>query len=280
MYQVMSRLEQINFLNKILLAEMPEYMELSQEFPPTAKGQRQLLRALMNMRLPHTIGNDFLTVQDALLRYESEKKGIVHWDSLPTMVDECGGGFFDNKSKQIILWQGDITRLDVDAIVNAANSWLLGCFVPGHTCIDNAIHSAAGLELREACAKIMREQGHEESTGQAKITPAFNLPSSYVLHTVGPILKEGSMPTARDADELVGCYRSCLDLAEKHSLGSVAFCCISTGEFHYPNHLAAELAIGTVREWLAETSSKITVIFNVFKDIDAIIYRDLLSGKL
>ena len=149
---------------------------------------------------------------------------------------------------RIILWQGDITRLDADAIVNAANSQLLGCFRPGHNCIDNVIHSAAGLQLREECAEIMRRQGHEEPTGQAKITGGYNLPAKYVLHTVGPIIME--RVTEEDCELLASCYRSCLKLAEENSLKSVAFCCISTGVFRFPKEEAARIAVSTVRESL------------------------------
>ena len=165
--------------------------------------------------------------------------------------------------------------------MNAANSALLGCFVPGHHCIDNAIHSAAGLQLREACAAIMRTQGHDEPTGGAKLTPGFNLPARYVLHTVGPIVGRNAhgeyAPTCKDEKSLAACYRSCLALAEEHGLKSVAFCCISTGEFHYPKQAAAEIAILTVREWLAETGSDMKVVFNVYQDEDAAIYRELLG---
>ena len=151
---------------------------------------------------------------------------------------------------ELYLWQGDITRLKCDAIVNAANSRMLGCFCPNHGCIDNAIHTFAGVELRSACAKLMAAQGHEEETGSAKITPAFNLPCKYVLHTVGPIV---------------------------HGAESIAFCCISTGEFHFPNDKAAEIAIKTVKEYKKRTGSRIEVVFNVFKDRDKEIYRKLLT---
>ena len=174
----------------------------------------------------------------------------------------------------IYLWQGDITTLRCDAIVNAANSQLLGCFVPCHGCIDNAIHSFAGVQLRLACQQLMQREGHEEGTGEAKITPAFNLPCRYVLHTVGPIIY-GSV-TETDRKLLADCYRSCLELASAYGLRSVAFCCISTGEFHFPNRLAAEIAIKTVGEWQKENPGQMEVIFNVFKDNDYKIYQQLL----
>ncbi|MDE6107233.1 MAG: protein-ADP-ribose hydrolase, partial [Oscillospiraceae bacterium] len=175
----------------------------------------------------------------------------------------------------LAVWQGDITRLKVDAIVNAANSALLGCFLPCHGCIDNAIHSAAGLQLREECHRLMEQQGHEEPTGQAKLTGGYNLPAKYVLHTVGPIV--GDRVTEKDRAELAACYRSCLELAAEHGLESVAFCCISTGVFHFPNREAAEIAVQTVTDFLKTQTSVKKVIFNVFKDLDAEIYHDLLG---
>ena len=270
----MNTLERLFYLNEILLQEMPGYQEEALDFPKTEQGQRRLLRSLMNVRPPRPLAKDFLMEQDKLLQEENKAKGIVRMEQLRKEATVS--------QPQLIVWQGDITRLAVDAIVNAANSALLGCFVPCHGCIDNAIHSAAGLQLREACAKIMQEQGHEEPTGQAKITPAYNLPSQYVLHTVGPIIHNRNIqgaysPTSEDARLLASCYHSCLELAEEHNLQSIAFCCISTGEFHYPNQAAAEIALQTVREWLAENISSMTVVFNVFKDIDYAIYRQLLG---
>lgn len=161
-----------------------------------------------------------------------------------------------------------------DAIVNAANSQMLGCFCPCHGCIDNAIHTFAGVQLREACAELMQEQGHEEETGKAKITPACNLPCKYVLHTVGPIIR-GRL-TKRDEELLASCYRSCIELAEENGVTSLAFCCISTGEFHFPNDKAAEIAVQTVKLYKEKTKSNMEVIFNVFKDMDYKIYRKLL----
>ena len=270
----MNTLERLFYLNESLLQEMPGYQEEASDFPKTEQGQRRLLRSLMNVRPPRPATNAFLMEQDRFLQEENKAKGIVNLEQLRREATVS--------QPRLLIWQGDITRLAVDAIVNAANSALLGCFVPCHGCIDNAIHSAAGLQLREACAKIMQEQGHEEPTGQAKITPAYNLPSQYVLHTVGPIIhnrtSQGAYsPTTEDAHLLASCYRSCLELAEKNTLQSIAFCCISTGEFHYPNQAAAEIALQTVREWLAESNSSMTVVFNVFKDVDAEIYGRLLK---
>ena len=201
-------------------------------------------------------------VQDACLQQESRQKGIVTLSDLEPMAEG------------IYLWQGDITRLRVDAIVNAANSALLGCFVPCHGCIDNAIHSAAGVQLRLECARIMNRQKTQEPTGKAKLTKAYNLPSRYVLHTVGPIIYE--KVTEDDCALLADCYRSCLELAAAHQLKSIAFCCISTGEFRFPNQKAAEIAIETVQKVQQERHSRMEVVFNVFKDEDAQIYKRLL----
>ena len=262
----MNRMEQVCTLNRILLDEMPEYRPQAEIFPNEAGAQRRLLRSLMNVRSPRPLRKDFLTMQNELLSEEREEKGVVEAAELPVTAVH----------PQIAIWRGDITRLKADAIVNAANSALLGCFVPCHGCIDNAIHSAAGLQLRDACAEIMRAQGHPEPAGRAKLTCAYNLPARYVLHTVGPIV--GRWVTWKDRRELAACYRSCLALAAEHGLRSVAFCCISTGEFHFPNQEAAEIAVRTVREFLEQqTTSVERVIFNVFKDLDAAIYRRLLG---
>lgn len=176
----------------------------------------------------------------------------------------------------LYLWQGDITTLKCDAIVNAANSGMTGCYIPNHRCIDNAIHTFAGVELRLACAELMEQQGYPEPTGRAKITPAFNLPCKYVLHTVGPII-DGRVIKA-DKELLASCYRSCLELAAENGLESVAFCCISTGEFHFPNEQAAQIAVETVKGFLKTQTSVKKVIFNVFKDLDKAIYEKLLGA--
>ena len=232
--------------------------------PENPAEQRQLLRAVMNVHNPNDpIPEAFWAVQDELLQAEVQQKGVVSLNDLTPIAP------------QIYLWQGDITRLKVDAIVNAANSQLLGCFHPLHACIDNAIHSAAGLQLRQACFELMNAQGELEATGKAKITPAFNLPSRFVLHTVGPIIYENVCETDRTL--LADCYRSCLTLAKTSGLKSVAFCCISTGEFNFPNQEAAEIAVETVKAFLAE-NPEISVVFNVFKDVDLAIYRALLTN--
>ncbi len=224
--------------------------------------QKKLLRALLNVRPPMAASEAFLAVQDAYLREAIAEKGVTRLSDLTPVRPHR------------YLWRGDITTLAVDAIVNAANAALLGCFSPNHACIDNAIHTYAGVQLRLACHKIMQAQGHEEPTGGAKITPGFNLPAKYVLHTVGPIVTRGL--TGHHERQLASCYRSCMELADKNGLKSVAFCCISTGVFCFPNRRAAEIAIETVDEYAAETGSEIDVIFNVWKEQDDAIYRSLL----
>ena len=204
-------------------------------------------------------------MQDELLGEEREARGTADGDTLPVTAAD----------PRIAVWQGDITRLAVDAIVDADNSALLGCFCPCHGCIDNAIHSAAGLQLRDECNRIMTAQGHPEPAGGAKLTRAYNLPARYILHTVGPVVR--GRVSRRDRAELASCYRSCLELAAAEGLRSVAFCCISTGEFHFPNREAAEIAVRTVKEFLRQDTSIQKVIFNVFKDLDAQIYRRLLG---
>ncbi|MBQ9196211.1 MAG: protein-ADP-ribose hydrolase [Clostridia bacterium] len=254
----MNHQEKRLWLIRALMREMPEYGQTA--LPTLELRQRQLLRSLMNVRPPIPADPKFLSVQDEYLREVTAQKGVVDADSLPGPT---------------ALWQGDITTLRCDAIVNAANSQLLGCFSPCHGCIDNIIHTMSGVQLRLACHALMRAQGHEEPTGQAKITPGFNLPARYVLHTVGPIV-DGPLTKTHEA-LLASCYRSCLELAEKNGCQSIAFCCISTGVFMFPNRRAAEIAVDTVRRYLAETGSGMKIIFNVFKDLDLAIYRQLLA---
>ena len=261
----MDRRDQLAFLIDALLAEMPEYREQAGQFPPDDTSQRRLLRSLMNVRPPMPLDLAFLEVQDALLSAETEEKGVVDGDALPPTAGDA----------RLVLWQGDITRLRADAVVDADNAALLGCFAPCHGCIDNAIHSAAGLQLRDECFRLMEAQGHPEPNGRAKLTGGYNLPARHVLHTVGPIVR--GRVTQRDREELASCYRACLELAEERGLHSVAFCCISTGEFHFPNREAAQIAVDTVRECLRQKTSIRRVIFNVFKDLDAEIYRGLLG---
>ena len=262
----MNRREQLAFLIGALLEEMPEYREQAGQFPTDDAGQRRLLRSLMNVRPPMPLDPKFLEVQDALLSAEAEAKGVVDGETLsPTAGDP-----------RLVLWQGDITRLRADAIVDADNAALLGCFAPCHGCIDNAIHSAAGLQLREECRRIMAEQGRPEPNGRARLTEGYNLPARYVLHTVGPIVR--GRVTGENRRELASCYRACLELAAEHGLHSVAFCCISTGEFRFPNREAAGIAVDTVTGFLRCNTSIQRVIFNVFQELDERIYRSLLGG--
>ncbi len=261
----MTKLEKVLYLNDVLLNDMPQYKSQAENFPKTYDEQRKLLRSLMNVRPPLPINEDFLNIQDELLSEEVMENGVIS-------ISELQPTEFNSK---IYLWQGDITTLNVDAIVNAANSALLGCFIPCHGCIDNAIHSVAGLQLKRDCDELMKEQGHEEKTGLAKITKAYNLPSKHVIHTVGPIIYDKL--TQNDCELLASSYRESLNLAIKNNLDSIAFCCISTGEFHFPNDKAAEIAVKTVSDILSKANSEIEVIFNVFKEIDYTIYRKLLG---
>ena len=256
----MNQSEKRLFLIQSLLNERPSCQK--QIIPADSERQKILLRGLMNVRRSVRIGADFLQVQDAYLQDETAAKGITDIADLTPI------------QPGLYLWQGDITTLKCDAIVNAANSGMTGCYIPNHRCIDNAIHTFAGVELRLTCEQLMEQQGYPEPTGQAKITPAFNLPCRYVLHTVGPIIS--GIATREDKELLASCYRSCLELAAENGLESVAFCCISTGEFHFPNELAAEIAVRTVKEFLKKQTSVKKVIFNVFKDLDKAIYEKLL----
>ena len=252
----MDQAQRRTFLIEKLLHEQPRFKGTA--IPRDPEEQKMVLRALLNVRPPRSIGGEFLTIQDEYLQEETAAKGITDLGELSPV------------SEGIYLWQGDITTLRCDAIVNAANSGMTGCYVPCHGCIDNCIHTYAGVQLRLACASLMAKQGHEEETGKAKITPAFNLPCKYVIHTVGPIIS--GQVTKQDEALLASCYRSCLELARENGLKSIAFCCISTGEFHFPNELAAQIAVQTVKQYQGDME----VIFNVFKDVDHEIYRNLL----
>jgi O-acetyl-ADP-ribose deacetylase (regulator of RNase III) len=231
--------------------------------PEDAASKRHLLRMLMNIRPPLPARPELIRLQDRLLTEEPASLGVISPYELPTIGEAFGdaGVPFQN---QLILWKGDITTLPADAIVNAANSKLLGCFVPHHHCIDNAIHSAAGIQLRLECHAIMNKQGHDEPTGQAKITHGYNLPARYVLHTVGPIIYDSV--TERDERLLASCYKACLDTAaERHDIKTVAFCSISTGEYRFPKLLAAKTAKRAVCDWLADPARRLDrIIFNVF----------------
>ncbi|HEM3993379.1 TPA: protein-ADP-ribose hydrolase [Streptococcus suis] len=244
------------------LEKLIAYLAPDLDLPQNREEQEWVLRALMNLWEPKVMPAEFWSLQDAYLQEKFTQKKVTGLSDLQEV------------EPQIYLWQGDITSLEVDAIVNAANSQLLGCFVPHHRCIDNAIHSQAGLQLRLACYQLMKAQGNLEATGQAKITPAYNLPANYVIHTVGPIIQEEVCP--QDEALLASSYQKSLELAVEKGLTSIAFCCISTGEFRFPNQLAAEIAVRTVRNFIKE-HPEINVIFNVFKDKDKENYQKLLK---
>ena len=256
----MTQTERRYYLINTLLAERGERADI----PKDAYSQKRLLRSLFNIRMPKAVTDEFLQIQDVYLQEENRCKGITDIAGLQPIQDD------------IYLWQGDITTLHCGAIVNAANSQMLGCFNPCHGCIDNAIHTYAGIQLRRDCNEIMQKQGHDEPTGRAKITPAYNLPCKYVIHTVGPIV--GGRLTEDDCALLKSCYLSCLKLAEENNCKSIAFCCISTGVFGFPQKEAAEIAVSTVKEYKKTTGSDIKVIFNVFKDDDYAIYNELLRS--
>ena len=260
----MNQEERRLYLIRALQREMPQYGKV--RIPESGEGQWRLLRSLFNVRPPYPASPEFLDIQDEYLGEMIRERRITDGDSLPPAASD----------PRLVLWQGDITSLRCDAIVNAANSALLGCWQPCHSCIDNIIHSFAGVQLRIKCSELMEAQGHEEETGKAKITPAYNLPSKFVLHTVGPIIL-GELEE-EDCRLLADCYRSCLSLASENGLRSVAFCCISTGVFRFPQERAAEIAVKTVKAFLdhSETSLK-RVIFNVFKDSDWEIYSNILK---
>lgn len=243
-------------LIRMLLQERGEEMLI----PPEPEERFRLFRALCNVREPRPVSEEFLTLQDAYLQELLRERGTAELTEAEAYTP------------QLSLWQGDITRLKADAIVNAANSGMLGCFRPNHSCIDNCIHTYAGVQLRLKCAELM--QGGEEPTGLARITPGYNLPCRYVLHTVGPIVSDRVTPVHEQL--LASCYRSCLELAERNGAESIAFCCISTGVFRFPNRRAAEIAVETVKQVLAESGSGMKVVFNVFKETDLAIYRELL----
>ena len=271
----MDRLENLKNIIMYLMADE----HVSHRIPSSLEERQRMMRALMNVwssesiqaclegRVatnedevnvwePRPIAEDFLKMQDAELQMQREDKGVVE-------VHDEG----------LTIWQGDITRLKVDSIVNAANAQALGCWAPLHNCIDNCIHSAAGIQLRKECNDTM--QGRLLATGNAFITKGYNLPAKHVIHTVGPIIPDG-IPTKEQEEQLAACYRSCLDLAEKNGLESIAFCCISTGVFHFPNQRAAEIAIETVKSYPRHSLK--TIVFNVFLDKDRDIYEQLLGA--
>ena len=255
--------EEKSFICDEMLGDLLEERNEIAAFSYPYKIKRDLIWGYLNERMPNPVTPRFLEIQDRLFRAETLERGVVNVSSF-------------EYQEGIALWQGDITRLDADAIVNAANNSLLGCFIPHHKCIDNVIHSCAGVQVRLDCSKIMGAQGEAEPFGCAKITRAYNLPSKYILHTVGPMV--GVRVTDEDRRVLRNCYISCLSLAREMGLHTVAFCCISTGIFGFPGDEAAAIAVGAVKNWLLESGYDMRVVFDVFLDKDLAIYRDVLKN--
>lgn len=263
---IMNKEEMVDFLLKELIDELDKEIDIPKDYT----NKRLLLRSLMNIRLPGPISNEFLKVQDELLSYETNLKDLVKAEDIKPI----------DKNPKIGIFQGDITCLKVDAIVNACNSKLLGCFIPLHNCIDNIIHSAAGIQLRYDCNKIMEKQGHDEPAGQAKITKGYNLASRYVIHTVGPAIGQGLKPSKNESELLKSSYINSLKLADEYNLKSIAFPCISTGVFNYPKKDAAKVAYKAVSDYLKnnpDTNIEM-VIFDVFGDEQFKIYKELLEN--
>ncbi len=267
MRENMTQAERLDFLVEAFKADSEQYKNI--QTPTDANGKRRVLRSLMNIRMPKRMDDTVLSVQDEYLRERIKENGIVTLSEIPVIRDGLS------------IWQGDVTRLAVDAIVNAANSQMLGCFVPMHTCIDNCIHTFAGVQLRAECArqmKILRNQygvDYEQPTATPMLTDAYNLPAKKIVHIVGPIVQSRLTPALEK--DLADCYKNTLDVCAENGLRSVAFCCISTGVFCFPNKRAAEIAVETVEKWLSEHGGRIDrIIFNVFKDEDKAYYEKLL----
>lgn len=259
--------ERLQYLVEKFIEDSDDYKDL--KVPYDTDTRQKILRSLMNIRMPKKMNEDVISVQDEYLRERAREKGTVTLSDIPEIED------------RLSIWQGDITRLEVDAIVNAANSQMLGCFIPMHTCIDNCIHSFAGIQLRDACNQQMgllrRKYGsnYEQPTAVPMLTEAYNLPAKKVIHIVGPIVQDQLTPQLEE--DLANCYKNTLDLCQQSGLHSVAFCCISTGVFRFPNDRAAEIAVKTVKEWMNNHPGSIDrVIFNVFKDEDLEIYNSLI----
>ena len=267
MSERLAQKERLDYLVEAFKADSDDYKDL--QTPGDTEGKQRVLRSLMNIRMPGRLPDEVLQIQDEYLTERVKEKGIVQLADIPMIRDGLS------------IWQGDITRLEVDAIVNAANSQMLGCFVPMHTCIDNCIHTYAGVQLRAECSRQMNElrirygRSYEQPTAVPMLTDAYNLPAKKVIHIVGPIVQG---PLTEEHEKLLSsCYRSCLDLAHENNLESIAFCCISTGVFMFPNQRAAEIAVATVDDWLANHPGKMErVIFNVFKDEDKKYYEALI----
>ena len=269
--------QRLAYLVEEFKADSGEYKDL--QTPADTEGKQRILRSLMNIRMPREMAPETLRIQDAYLQERAAEKGIVAPDEIPTLREACGSTLpFADK---VSLWQGDITQLAADAIVNAANSQMLGCFVPMHTCIDNCIHSFAGIELRAECDRQMRQmrrrfgQDYEQPTAVPMLTDAYNLPAKKVVHVVGPIVQDRLTPALEK--DLADCYRNTLDLCAENGLRSVAFCSISTGVFRFPAERAAQIAVATVADWLEKNGDRMDrVIFNVFSNRSRTIYEQLL----
>lgn len=260
--------QRLDYLVEEFKADSDKYREL--QVPGDTEGKRRILRSLMNIRMPKRLSDDVLAVQNEYLTGRAEEKGVVRLSDIPVIKDGLS------------IWQGDITRLAMDAIVNAANSRMLGCFIPMHTCIDNCIHTFAGVQLRAECNRQMNQlrerfgRDYEQPTAVPMLTDAYNLPAKKVIHIVGPIVQGGLTPALEK--DLADCYRNTLDMCKDNELKSVAFCCISTGEFHFPKKRAAEIAVHTVEKWMSDHPGVMErVIFNVFKDEDKEHYEKLIQ---
>lgn len=268
----------LNELLKAFIQESPEYRNVT--MPESLNGRRDMLRSLMNVRKPGPLSPEVSRIQNMYLRERSQEKMPVMPQEMPSVKEDFGVEI--PYGEKISVWKGDITRIAADAVVNAANNQMLGCFIPMHSCIDNQIHTYAGTELRLECAEIMENyrriygRDYVQPTGKPIITGGYNLPCKHVIHVAGPIV--GGKLQKSDEDLLADCYRNVLDLCLENNLRSVAFCCISTGVFHFPNQRAAEIAVETVMNWIEKHPHGIDkVIFNVFKDEDNEIYIKTLK---
>ncbi len=270
--------ERLNYLIEKFKEESLEYKNL--ETPADVEDKKILLRSLMNVRQPKETSDEILKVQDEYLMERNKEKGIVYLKDIKTIKETINSKH--PYSQKISVWQGDITKLSCDAIVNAANSQMLGCFVPMHACIDNCIHTFAGVQLRYECNKIMNEfrkqygDDYEQPVAVPIITEGYNLPAKKVIHVAGPIVT-GKLTKSLEQD-LKKCYKNILDICLENNFRSVAFCCISTGVFRFPNERAAEIAVETVTNWLKQNGNKIDrVVFNVFKQEDKFCYEHFLQ---
>lgn len=266
----MNQSERLDVLVRAFAEDSVEYKNI--EIGNSDEEKRRVLRSLMNVRMPKEMDDRIVRIQDAYLKECAAEKGIVRLQDIPTIRDAYGSKHHPSADR-LSVWQGDITRLSVGAIVNAANSQMLGCFVPMHTCIDNCIHSFAGIQLRQECNRQMNQKriqygrNYEQPTAEPMLTPGYDLPAENVIHIVGPIVQDRL--TKELEQQLADCYQNTLNLCQSHGIRSVAFCCISTGVFRFPNDIAAEIAVQTVTGWLAKYPNQMDrIIFNVYKDED------------